>query len=131
MLLLIHVSRTVQVRWNDHQSEPFSVSNGVKQGGILSPALFSVYVDKMLSSLNASGVGCHIGHLFAGALGYADDIVLMAPTKSALTRMLGIAAECAEDLSLKFNGTKSKYLLYSARGHARAEVTHGLRSRTG
>lgn len=114
VLLYMHVFQIVQVRWNSQLSDPFSVSNGVKQGGVLSPVLFSIYTDAMLSNLRDSRVGCYLGHLFAGALAYADDIVLLAPTKVALSRMLSVAGTCADELSLKFNGTKSQYLRYCA-----------------
>ena len=56
-----------------------TLSNGVRQGSILSPHLFAVYLDGLLIDLSESGVGCHWGCSFAGAFGYADDIVLLAP----------------------------------------------------
>ena len=45
------------VRWNSSVSDSFHVSNGVRQGGVLSPMLFAVYVDSLLEMLKASGVG--------------------------------------------------------------------------
>jgi len=51
--------------------------NGVKQGGVLSPVLFCIYLDNLLVRLSRSGVGCFIGETFVGALAYADDIVLV------------------------------------------------------
>lgn len=57
------------------------LKNGVRQGGILSPLFFSLYMDKLLSELKDSGIGCHIGNHYFGALGYADDLVLICPTK--------------------------------------------------
>ena len=51
---------------------------------ILSPHLFAVYLDGLLIDLSESGVGCHWGCSFAGAFGYADDIVLLAPCASSL-----------------------------------------------
>ena len=80
----------LRVHWGDCFSEPFSVSNGVRQGGVLSPVLFSVYLDGLLEELSESGVGCFWGHMFAGALCYADDIVILAPCTSALRLMLDI-----------------------------------------
>ena len=59
-----------------------------------------------------SGVGCNVGHQFAGALAYADDIVVLAPTRSALAQMLAIAGRCADALDPKFNGAKSQYIRY-------------------
>ena len=46
--------------------------------------LFCLYIDDLLVTLSKSGVGCFIGKNFVGALAYADDIVLVAPTASAL-----------------------------------------------
>jgi len=73
----------VQLRW-------FNVLNGVKQGGVLSPILFCVYIDGLLHQLSSLYVGCYIGNVFTGVLGYADDIALLAPTATAMGVMLHI-----------------------------------------
>ena len=65
----------MQVRWDMCISEPFFVANGVRQGSILSPSLFAVYLDDLLSELSYSGVGCYWGCSFAGAFSYADYVV--------------------------------------------------------
>ena len=57
-----------RVGWNNIMSEYFSVSNGVKQGGVLSSMLFSLYIDPLLEKLKQSGVGCHINGNFMGVL---------------------------------------------------------------
>ena len=41
---------------------------------MLSPYFFALYIDELLNDLRNLGVGCHIGGLFVGALGYDDDI---------------------------------------------------------
>ena len=68
-------SQSMRVCWDKSLSDSFSVFNGVRQGGVLSPILISVYVDGLLQKLADSGVGCHWGHLLEGAVCYADDIV--------------------------------------------------------
>ena len=50
----------MSVRWNGICSAGFGVSNGVRQGGVLSPVLFSLYMDGLLYKLKESGVGCYI-----------------------------------------------------------------------
>ena len=47
------------VRWNNEYSDSFGVSNGVKQGGVLSPILFCIYIDNLLMSLKKNDIGCH------------------------------------------------------------------------
>jgi len=46
------------------------------------------YMDVLLLSLHDAGVGCFIAEFFVGALAYADDIVLLAPTAHAMRRLL-------------------------------------------
>ena len=60
------------------------ISNEVRQGGILSPSLFAVYMDDLSSLLNASRIGCHISDVGINHVFYADDLCLMAPCAIAL-----------------------------------------------
>jgi len=41
----------------------FSLTVGVRQGGVLSPLLFNIYVDSFIQRLQSSGVGCRIGYV--------------------------------------------------------------------
>ena len=69
-------------------SDSFNLSNGVKQGGVISPLLFNCYIDKLFSQLQHSGVGCQVGTSYIGAFGYADDIALAAPSMQCLKKMI-------------------------------------------
>ena len=62
----------------------FHCSNGIRQGGQLSPFLYNVYTDDLNHHLQATGVGCYVGGAWANSLIYADDMVLLAPTVIAL-----------------------------------------------
>ena len=48
--------------WNGSASVSFSIENGVKQDGILSPILFCVDIDELLNCLIECKFSCHIGH---------------------------------------------------------------------
>ena len=45
------------VKWGSTMSSKFQVTNGVRQGGVLSPLLFDVYVNELSELLNKSGIG--------------------------------------------------------------------------
>jgi hypothetical protein len=116
LLLSIYKDQVACVRWGTSESPPFHVQNGVKQGGVLSPTLFSVYMDELLSRLARSGVGCHIGNVPCGSLAYADDVILLSPSLSGLRAMLSICAAFAEEYHVLFNATKSKLVVIPGAG---------------
>lgn len=93
------------VRWNNVVSSFFRVTCGVRQGGILSPMLFIVYVDDMLIKLSKHGCSM-FGHPL-GALMYADDLVLLAPTIHELQKALKLCAVEMEEIGFKINYSKS------------------------
>ena len=88
LLFNMYSQQTMSVRWDKVVSQPFKAGNGVKQGGVLSPILFTLYLDVLMDMLKSSGFGCYVGNVFVGALEYADDIVLLAPSRFALGKLL-------------------------------------------
>ena len=74
-----YTSQTFVVKWCDHLSSPFTSSNGLRQGGVLSPLYFNVFVEDLSQILLQSKVGCHINGELVNHLFYADDTVLVAP----------------------------------------------------
>ena len=49
------------VKWGHCISNSFNVANGVRQGGVLFPQLFSVYIDGLSDILNKSPIGGSLG----------------------------------------------------------------------
>lgn len=112
-LINVYCNQKVRVVWNNNFSEWFSIVNGVKQGAIISPILFCVYFDNLLLELQRVGVGCYIGRWFIGALAYADDVALLAPTPSALRRLIAVCENYAAKFHVTFNAAKSKCIFIS------------------
>ncbi len=71
----------------------FKTTYGVKQGGVLSPILFALYLDEWVKRLKLSGARCYIWGLFMGAFAYANDLTLIAPTKIAMYKLPHTATE--------------------------------------
>ena len=108
----MYTKQLCHVQWGGEKSASFPISNGVKQGGVISPLLFSLYVDQLFLLLKRSGVGCHVGSTYAGAFGYADDIALIAPSLSSFKQMMKICENFAKSHNNVFNSSKTKLLCY-------------------
>ena len=96
-----------QVKWGQCLSQPFAVTNGIRQGGLLSPYLFNIYVDGLSLHLNETSVGCHVADRCINHLSYADDMVLMAPSVRSLQRLLDVCSAFAMDNDIIYNTKKS------------------------
>lgn len=111
-LLNNYIHQKLRVTYNGASSDWFGVSNGVKQGAVLSPTLYSVYVDNLLCKIRDQGLGCHIGNVCCGVIGYADDLLLLAPTRESLQHMISICEAYASEYDIKFNGLKSQLMVF-------------------
>jgi len=92
-------------------SRPFSIKQGVRQGAILSPLLYSVYVNNLLDTLATSGYGISIDSIYCGAPMYADDLALIADSEAELQSMLNIVSSYAFLWRYEFNAQKSSVLV--------------------
>ena len=61
LLLFMYTDQFLRVKWNNTLSDQFSVMNDVKQGSVLSPILFAIYLDELLERLQQTGVSCQMG----------------------------------------------------------------------
>ena len=112
VLIFVYKEQSCDVRWGSSHSDRFSVTNGVRQGAISSPLLFSIYIDDLISLLRRSGLGCRIDNIFYGVLGYADDLLVLSASRSGLQAMVSVCEKFAKLRRLKFstspNPSKSK-----------------------
>ena len=90
VLMFVYQEQTAWVKWGKVKSRTFGILNGTRQGSVLSPALFSVYMDDLIVKLRKAGVGCHMGGLYTGVVGYADDLLLLSASRSGLQSMVKI-----------------------------------------
>ena len=78
------------VKVNNYLTDWFDVKQGVKQGCILSPNLFSIYVNDLANDIKNLNCGIDIDAINISILLYADDIVLIAESENKLQRMLTV-----------------------------------------
>ena len=103
VLLYIYQEQSCDVSWNGRFSFRFGVKNGVRQGAVTSPILFGIYIDKLIKLLRNSGIGCSIGSFYYGVMVYADDIILLCPSRMGLQAMITICERFAGENILKFS----------------------------
>jgi len=115
-LLKLYTKQTLRIYWNGIVSDSFMVTNGVKQGGVLSPILFCIYLDEMIQRLRDLGFGCHVGPHFTGVLAYADDVVLLSPTYYGLQVMADKCVCFAKEYNMIFNPSKSQFVKFRSAG---------------
>jgi Reverse transcriptase (RNA-dependent DNA polymerase) len=115
ILIILCTGNQVRILWAGLASDYFTASNGVKQGAVISAILFCICRDDLFNRLKLSGVGCYIGLNFTGAPAYADDLVLLSATPTAMHRMLAICDVFAAEYDILFNAGKSKFLIIAAR----------------
>ena len=102
----------LQVRWGNTCSEAFHVTNGIRQGGLVSAALFSLYIEDLSGQLNGSRVGCRVGSEVICHLAYADDIVLLAPSPKALKVLLKLCDKYASLFDIVYNTDKTLCMIF-------------------
>ena len=56
VLISVYEDQYGWVKWGNSTSSRFSIRNGTRQGSILSPTLFAVYMDELLVELRRLGV---------------------------------------------------------------------------
>lgn len=100
------------VRLNGVLSDWFPVDIGVKQGCILSPLLFSMYINDLTIAVKALNKGVCINDDNVPILLYADDIVLIAETENDLQDMLNLVSDWCLQWKLNINVNKTQVVHY-------------------
>ena len=95
------------IRWKGMYSEPYEVRQGVKQGGVLLPSLYKLYILDLLRSLRSACLGVHIGHLYLGIPSCADDVLLLSNLPSEMQAMLNVNSEYSKRHKYEIHPTKS------------------------
>ena len=67
----------------------------------------------LFERLKRNAIGCHVGPVYAGAFGYADDVALVAQSLSSLRCMVATCEEFTKEYQINFNPTKSKLICFN------------------
>ena len=68
IMIYWYLNMKTRCLWRNAYSNYFDVLTGTKQGGVLSPRIFSVYMDDLVWRLKKQGIGCHTLNIFVACL---------------------------------------------------------------
>ena len=103
LLIFMYMNQSANVRWNGDISKQFSISNGVKQGMVLSALLYCIYCSQLMVRLREKRTGCWINCDYLGILSYSDDNLLLSPSLDGLQDMLKTCEDYAREHNLTFS----------------------------
>ena len=100
----------VHTIFNGVKKTSWKIGNGVRQGGILSPLLFSFYINDVLNTVADQPDGCSIEGYMTNIVCFADDLILLSPSVIGLQKLIDKVASLFDGLCLKINTDKSVYM---------------------
>ena len=100
------------VKFDNVKGNPWRITSGTRQGGILSPLLFNFYLKSLVEDITKLDIGCRLDFLRFNIILYADDIILLAPSRNGLQILLNKLYDCLSEIKLEVNPLKSKYMVF-------------------
>lgn len=96
------------VRVNGANTDWFDVNTGLKQGCLLSPLLFNIFINDLSTELSRLEKGVRFGGERLSVVFYADDLVILAENEENLQLMLDALHEWCDRWCMRVNAQKTK-----------------------
>ena len=107
----------IRIKLGGNLTETICPNQGVRQGCILSPLLFNIYLADLPKRLALSqNQGPTIGNKLLNSIIWADDLVILSETDEGLNKMLHELALYADENSLAINIDKTKAMIFNKSG---------------
>lgn len=91
------------MKWTGAYSDIYGLECGVSQGGLSSPHLFNIYINKLTEERNGNKTGCHVDGVCVNNISYANDM------NGAMKKLLKICEEYVVAHRLRYNTKKSAW----------------------
>jgi hypothetical protein len=99
------------VRWNGQCSFKFQMQRGMRQGSVLSPTLFNIFLDELLVKLQDTPHGVRVNDVLLNSVAYADDVTVFSSSVSGLQKLIDTCYSYAKQYRFTFGQKKSKCLV--------------------
>nr|XP_047127550.1 uncharacterized protein LOC124808474 [Hydra vulgaris] len=108
----LYHSDSANISYQGVTSNQFSLSQGVRQGSILSPHSYNIYTESILNeNVSECKVGSTINEIYTGVIAYADDVILLSPTISGLQELINRFQTYGVANFIKLNTEKTEFLI--------------------
>ena len=102
------------VNWGGCCSKPFVEQQGVRQGGIISPSAYKMFLNPLLNLYSASRLGLRFGSVFLGSPACADDLLFLGRSAMELQEMICVQEFYASDEHYDISDTKTKVCIVNS-----------------
>ena len=112
----IYLNDKACVKANGLKTKPFDVNIGVRQGCVLSPLLFNIFICDLAKTLMEQSNAPEVGPVHINSLFWADDLVLFSKDEKGLQKMLDILEKYCKENELSVNTKKTKCMVFNKTG---------------
>ena len=99
------------IKWSGQYSTKFPITRGTRQGSVLSPYLFNIFINQLLEVLSSNDKGIEIGGVLYNSFAYADDVTIMCPSITGLQQLINICQNYSRRWRFNFNKEKSNCMI--------------------
>ena len=97
-------------------TEPFHINQGVRQGCVLSPLLFNIFIADLVQKLDMVNGKVKVNNKEISSIFWADDIVIFSENENGLSAMTKVLDQYATENKLEINTDKTKIMICNKTG---------------
>lgn len=110
LILLLYKNKSTEINVNG-KVRTASIRRGVRQGCALSPYLFNIFIEEVISKFKQKTKGIKVNGQEIHCIRFADDIALTADSEKELSKMMRVLSSMLQEANLKLNTSKTKVLV--------------------
>jgi hypothetical protein len=107
----LYEGHNAKIRLNGEESAPFQINLGVKQGCVLSPELFKIFINDLIESIHETDTGVKLDFTTIASLMFADDLVMMSETLEGLKQQVKSLESWCSRFKMHANISKTKVMI--------------------